>query len=185
MRRIAVGDIMTRNFVSVEPNDSLYACAKLMAKARVNSLIVRHGTRLIGIITSRDILWVITKKPTLDLKKTKCIDFATKKIAVIKPSADIGYAIEKMKASNFRRLPVIAKGELVGVVTIKDILAVQPDLYREMKTLMDEIRDEEHKMRRADGEWPLEGLCENCGALSELLRVDGVLLCADCREEMY
>jgi hypothetical protein len=51
--------------------------------------------------------------------------------------------------------------------------------------LMDEIREEERKVEQAGVEWPLEGICDNCGAFSELLKVEGTLLCPDCREEMY
>ena len=185
MRKIAVGDVMTRNFVSARPAASLHECAKIMAKNNVNSLLVTNGKRLVGILTARDILRTITKNSKLDLKKVRCINFATRKLAVIKPSADISQALEKMHASNFRRLPVVSKGEVVGVVTIKDILAVEPSLYAEMRFLMDEIREEERKTEQSGESWPLEGICDNCGAFSELLKVEGQLLCPDCREEMY
>ena len=129
MRRIAVGDIMTRNFSAVNPGDNLHKCAKIMAKNRVNSLLVAENKRLFGILTARDILWIITKKPNIDLTKIRSIDVATKKIAVIKPSADISEALSKMRESNFRRLPVLSHSELIGVVTLKDILVVEPSLY--------------------------------------------------------
>src|SRR3989344_6722532 len=142
MRRISVGDIMTRKLVTAEPSCSLYECAKLMSRGRVNSLFLINEDRLVGMLTARDILWVITRKPGLDLKKVKSIDFATRKIAVIKPSADISQALEKMKLTNFRRLPVITKGRLIGVVTMKDILAIEPQIYGEVRHLIDEIREE-------------------------------------------
>jgi CBS domain-containing protein len=184
MRRISVGDIMTRNFVSLSPQASLYECAKKMARERVDSLLITNQKHLVGILTSRDVLWAITKKHGLDLKKIRGIDIASKKLAVIKPSADLSQAIEKMKASNFKRLPVISEGEILGVVTVKDILAVEPELYAEIRSLMD-VREERFKMEKVDRPYPIEGLCENCGALSELLRVEGNLLCPDCRDELY
>jgi len=184
MRRISVGDIMTRNFVYETPQASLYDCAKKMARERVDSLMIVNGKKLVGILTSRDILWAITKKPKLDLKRIKGIEIAAKKLAVIKPSADISQAIEKMKASNFKRLPVISEGEILGVVTIKDILAIEPQLYAEIRSLMD-VREESFKRKKAESSFQIEGLCENCGALSDLLRVEGQLLCHDCRDELY
>jgi len=185
MRRVSVGDVMTRNFVSVHPKDDVHKCAKLMAKEHVNSLIVAEDKRLVGMLTARDILWSITKKPGLDLKKIKALDISARKLAVIKPSAEISQALKKMRALNFRRLPVLAKGEVIGVVTLKDILSVEPQLYAEMQPLMDEVREHELKQEKANVEWPLEGICENCGAFSELLKVEQQLLCMDCREEMY
>lgn len=182
MRRIAIGDIMTRNFASVLPTDSVYSCAKLMAKRRVNSVLLAKEGHLYGILTARDILWLITKKPKLDLRKISATQIATKKIAVISPSADISQALRKMTESNFRRLPVLARGELIGVVTLKDILAIEPSLYSETRNLMDDIREEERKIKDASSNWQLQGICENCGVFSELLKVNGQLLCNDCRE---
>jgi CBS domain-containing protein len=185
MRRIAVGDVMTRNLITCSPTDTLHECAKKMARERVNSLLVTNKERLVGILTARDILWAITKKTNADMKTIRGIDIATRKLAVIKPSADISQALEKMKASNFRRLPVISNGELLGVVTLKDILAVEPNLYYEMRNIMDDIREETNKIEKSGVPYPLEGLCENCGAFSNLLKVEGQLLCEDCRDELY
>ena len=183
MRRIAVGDIMTRNFVHSGPKHSIYDCAKIMTKERVNSLLITNHKKLVGIITARDILWTLTKKPGIDLRKINVMEIATKKVAVIKPSSEISEAIEKMKMYNFRRLPVISRGEIIGVVTLKDILAVDPSLYSEMSALID-VRERERKIER-DDEWPEAGFCDNCGTFAELLKVENRLLCPDCRYELY
>jgi len=156
-----------------------------MARERVDSILLTDREHLLGILTARDILWAITKKSGLDLKKIRGIDISARKLAVIKPSADISQALEKMRASNFRRLPVLAHGKIIGVVTLKDILAVEPDLYAEMRAVMGDIKEEGRKLEQAETDWPLEGLCENCGAFSDLLSIDGNLLCPDCRDEMY
>ena len=185
MRRIAVGDIMTRNVVCISPNSSLHECTKIMAKEDLNSLIISDSKKLLGIITSRDILKLISKRSNIDLKKVKTINIATKKLAVIKPSASLPEAIAKMQTYNFRRLPVLSKGKLIGVITLRDILAIAPELYSETKTIMDEIREEDRKVKQAEEERPYEGLCENCGTLSDLLKVEGQLLCPDCRDELY
>mgnify|MGYP001584046352 CR=1 FL=1 len=185
MRRISVGDIMTRNIIVVNPSASLHTCVKIMAKEGLDSLIIAIDTKLLGILTSGDIIRMMVKKPTIDLKKFNVMEIATKKLAVIKPSADLSQAINKMRSLNFRRLPVLSKGQLIGVLTLKDILAIAPQLYSESSSLMDEIREEERKVKQSEVDWPLEGLCDNCGAFSELLRVEGLLLCPDCRDELH
>ncbi len=184
MRRIAVGDIMTRNFTSVGPKATLYECAKAIVKNKVNTLPIVNDGKLIGILAEKDILWALTKKPSIKLKKVRAIEIAQKKIAVIKPSADIIQALNKMKTVNFKTLPVIAHGEIIGIVTIKDILRVEPELYQEIGELA-KIKEEERKLKDANVEWPLEGFCDNCGAFNELLKVEGKLLCYDCREELF
>src|SRR3989344_7536008 len=137
MRRIAIGDIMTRNFISIHPTASLHECSKKIVKNKINTLPLVHEKKLVGILNSRDILWAITKKPNLDLKKVRAIDIAIKKVAVIKPSADIYQAITKMRTLNFRTLPVLSKGEIIGVVTLKDILKIEPELYPQVGELAD------------------------------------------------
>lgn len=185
--RVAVGDVMTRNFVSISSEATLHQSAKEMVKKRVDSLLISKDKKLLGIITSRDIIWAIIKKPGLNLKDIKTIDIATKKVAVIKPSADIGQAIHKMKKVGFKRLPVLTRGELVGIVTLKDILKIDPTLYSELGELA-RIREESVKLKKisnSDEDVFVEGLCEECGALADLLRVNNKLLCPDCRNDLY
>ncbi len=184
MARISVGDIMTRNFVSINPKATILECAKEIVKNRINNLPLVHEKKLVGIINARDILWAITKKPNLDLNKVRAADIAIKKVAVIKPSADIHQAMKKMRELNFRTLPVLSMGRIIGVITLKDILRIEPELYPKIGELA-EIKEEERKIREANVEWPLEGFCDICGAFSNLLKVDSELLCPDCCEEMH
>ena len=184
MGKIAVGDIMTRNFISISPSTNLNQCSKIILKNKLNTLPIINNKKLVGIITTKDILWAVTKKRNIRLEKIKAIDIATRKVAVIKPSADITQAIAKMKSYNFRTLPVISKGELIGIVALKDILRIQPELYQELGELA-QIREEARKLRDVNIKRPLEGFCDSCGNFSDLLKVYDKLLCPDCREELF
>lgn len=184
MKKISVGDVMTHNFIAVDPQTNLLRCAKDMVRNNINNLMIIERRVLKGIITSKDIMWAITKKPGLDLRKVSAMDVATKKVAVIKPGADIGQAFEKMRKLGFRRLPVLSRGEVIGVITFHDILRIDPSLYKDIGELVN-IREEERKVRDTASSWPTEGTCENCGEFKELLKIYDQLLCADCRDEMY
>ena len=182
-RRIAVGDIMTRELVSVKSNASLHDCAKELVKQRVNTILVSENKKLLGIVTARDILWAITKKPNLNLKEIKIIDIAKRKVAVIKPSADIKKAFLKMKRYGFRRLPVLSKGNLIGILTIKDILRIDPSIYASTSDLFD-MREETQKLKKvktAEKESPdIEGFCEECNEFAPLRKESGKMLCPYC-----
>lgn len=176
---------MTRNFAAITPGESLHNAAKEMINKKVNSLLITSGKKLLGIITARDILWAVTKKPGLNLKDVSVMEIATRKIAVIKPSADISQALNKMKQFGFRRLPVLAKGEVIGMVTLKDILRVDPGLYAQLGELA-VIKEESVKLSNlSNANNEIEGLCEECDTFSTLLKVDGKYLCLDCRDEIY
>ena len=179
-----MGDIMTRKILSVRPNTSLLVCTKEFVRNNVNHLLVAEGDVLKGLLAQRDILWTITKKPNIDLSKVRAIDVATRKVAVIKPSADISQAFQKMKRYGFRRLPVLSKGKIVGILTLNDILKMEPMLYSQAGDLL-QIREEAEKLKNVREEKGVEGLCDECGAFAELLKVDKRFLCPDCRDELY
>ena len=62
---VKVGDVMTRDFVSVKPDTSLKDCSRIMIKKRVGSLILAEDKQLKGLLTERDIVWALTKTPDL------------------------------------------------------------------------------------------------------------------------
>src|SRR3989338_7100992 len=93
--KIAVGDVMTRNFSAARPGTNLLDCTRQMVKQRVGCLLLVEKKKLVGLLTQKDILWAITKKPDIDLRTIRAVDVATTKVAVIKPSADIAQAFQK------------------------------------------------------------------------------------------
>jgi len=182
--RIKVGDIMTRDFVSSKPDISVLQAIKLMVKKRVGSLILEENNILKGILTEKDILWALSKKPGKDLEKVKAIDICTRKITTIRPSADIHNAIRLMRKAKFRRLPVVIKKRVIGLLTQKDILKIEPELFDiAQENYM--IKEEAEKLKRVKtGETFKEGICEECGNFDILYNVDGRVICESCREAM-
>jgi len=181
---VKVGDIMTRNFISVSPEKSLLECAKKMVKKRVGSLILEEKGRLRGIITEGDIIWALTKKSEKELGKIKAREIAPRKLVTINPSADLSNALQKMKRTKYRWLPVIVKGNLIGLLTLKDILRIEPELFDAAVGFMG-IREEGEKLKRIkQGDKFKEGMCEECGNFDILYSVDNRLICEACRDSM-
>jgi len=184
MKNITVTDIMTREPITVKPDTNLLECAKIMVRKRVGSLVISERKKLLGFISEKDILWALIKKSKESLSEIKAIDISPKKITTIKPTLTIEETIKKMKKQGFERLPVVKKNELIGLITMKDILNFSPEVYPEFDEL-EKIREEEEKLKRiekARGESSgREGICEECGNQNLLLKFNGMLICESCR----
>lgn len=123
-----VCDAMTKKPVTVSPDCSIKECAQIMATHKVGSLIIRKNNKLLGIIKERDIVRSVVlenKSP----KKALVKDYMVKKVITITPEVDIYDALVKMRDRDVRLLPVLNKNKLIGLLTVKDILKIQPSLF--------------------------------------------------------
>lgn len=179
---IKVGDIMTRNFVSVGPKTSIHECVKIMVKNKVGSAVVMSDKKLKGIITEGDIMRAIAKKISLKEPVSKIM---TKKVYSIRASKDIYDAIVLMKKKKVRWLPVVIKKHVIGFLTEKDILKIQPELFEIVVENL-HIAEEKEKWKRIKAVdeygWVKEGPCDECGAFDLLYKVGNRYLCANCRK---
>jgi len=175
---------MTREFVSAPPNTTLKDCARIMIKKKVGSLILTDKGKLQGILTEKDIIWAIVKKSEKDLGKIYAKDLMNKKVVTIKPGADITEALDRIKKFKVRRLPVVEDGKVIGMLTIKDILKVDPSLFEMIQETV-KIREESKKMKAGE-KFRRSALCENmkvcdeCGAGGILYEANGKCLCENC-----
>lgn len=187
MEEIIVADIMTTNPITIKPSTNLFECAKIMINKRVGTLLITNNKKLVGIISQKDIIWAITKKPKKDLKTIRAIEISPKKIATIAPSATVKQAYLKMKKLKFEKFPVIHDGDLVGIITARDILNFHPEIYPEFEEVR-EIKQEAEKLKRLkrakSRSFTREGLCEECGNFGMLIKIDGRLICESCKSMM-
>jgi CBS domain-containing protein len=180
MENVIVTDVMTRDPVTISPDANLLECAKKMVKKKVSSLLLAEKKKLIGFISQGDILWALTKKSAGNLKNVKAIEISPKKIATIKPESTLTSAIEKMKKTKFERLPVIKDNKIIGIITAKDILNFNPEVYPEIEEFS-KIRQESEKLKRIkEAEKRREGICEECGNHGILFKHHGILVCEVC-----
>ncbi len=170
---------MTEKPITITPTTSAQECAKLMAKHHVGSLVVRDRDSLAGIVTERDLTrkLVAANKPAA---KTKAKDVMTTNLVTVSPDKDIFEAIAIMRDYDVRHLPVVDRNRLLGLITLKDILKIEPDLFDIMVEKM-EIREAKRKPLSYMKEH--EGVCQSCGESGEQVAdIDGILLCPDCRD---
>lgn len=176
---IKVGDIMTRNFIFVSPQTDLRECAKTMVKKRVGSLVIQENNVLKGILTEKDIVWVVVKKTKKDLQDILVKDIMKRKVITIKPSADITEALDRLKKKKIRRLPVVENGKLIGLLTEKDILKIDPGLFQMIAQTI-KIREETEKIHRKVQSFRKQGICEECGEFEILLKDGNQMICEEC-----
>lgn len=183
MDKILLSDVMTRNPISVKPETSLLNCAKKMVKKRVGSLIISgKNNEFKGILTEKDILWALVKKSKKDLSEINAINISPKKVYKLKPDMKLKEAVDKIKKSKYKVFPIVQKEKFVGLVTIRDILSFNPDLYPELNEFS-KIREESKKLKRisrAKKGDTIEGECDVCGKKDSLHKSGKKLLCERC-----
>ena len=126
-----VGDVMTTRPVCVPPNISILSVAHLMREKNVGSVHVREDQELRGILTEWDFVHRVVTQG-LNTQDTPISAVMVKDIITISPRMDIFEALCLMRDTNIRHLPVLENNRLVGFITIKDILRIQPQLLEIM-----------------------------------------------------
>ena len=187
MEEIRVADIMTRSPLVVSYNTSLFKCAKKMLSKKIGSLLLVDKKRLVGIISQRDILWAMIKKSKQNLREVEAIKISPKKIATLSPENTLEEAIKKINKTKFDRFPVVKNKELVGVLTIRDVLNYKPEIFPEIGEFS-QIREEKRKLEKIKKAKQKAsrnlGICEECGNQDTLYKLNGMMVCEDCREEL-
>ena len=128
---IKVSEAMTKKLITVSPDSLLPFCARKMLSNNVGCILVEENKKLVGIVTEKDIVEQAVGKE-LDIKKTKAKEIMTTGVITIHPNADILEAIAIMKREDVRRLPIIENNRVIGILTQKDILKINPSLFKEI-----------------------------------------------------
>lgn len=123
---MVIGEICNRNVVTASRDTSVVEAAHLMRHHHIGDLIVvdetdgRHVP--VGIVTDRDIV-VEVVAPGLDPKAIKLGDLVIGSLLTVEERERSADTIRLMAAGGVRRMPVVnASGDLVGIVTIDDLL---------------------------------------------------------------
>jgi CBS domain-containing protein len=117
-----VRDVMTEAAVTDSPHDSLRSAASRMWRQQTGSLVVVGNSQLLGIITERDVLRAVALGADPD--KTTVDDVMTVEFFTVAPHIPLQQAAREMAARWIRHLPVVEGGELLGVVSMRDVTGV-------------------------------------------------------------
>ncbi len=181
--KMLVRDVMSSPVITMDEDAASNLAAAAMDKNDLGCIIVvNKAGQSIGIITERDlVVRVLSKNLKPDTVKAKQI--MTTPLVTIEPDATISEAARRMNRLDIRRLGVIYKGNLVGIITAKDVLGVMPEL---IEIIQERSRIEGEDRTEEEGEEvPLSGYCERCNVYSESLKErNGQNICDECRIEL-
>ena len=176
---MSVKEVMTEKVIIIDIEESALKAGKEMIKHNVGNIIVTKDNEAMGIITERDMVKMIiakNKKPG----KVSASEIMSSPLITTKPSANVIDASRQMVKANIRRLAVMQGGDIVGIITDRDILTIAPGLNTILTTLI-EINREQSVIPEEEFEG---GVCQICGYyVNDLVMVNGKPLCESCRDD--
>lgn len=119
-----VGNVLDdkgRQLFVISPAVAVSEAVRLMNERGVGALVVLDGGRLAGIFTERDVLRRIVDEGR-PAATTRVGTVMTAAVRTVDPSTTVEAAMELMTANRFRHLPVVEGGEVVGMVSIGDLM---------------------------------------------------------------
>jgi CBS domain-containing protein len=119
---VQVRDVMTPAVVTESRHDSLSSAAEIMWRQQTGSLLVTEAGQIVGIITERDLLRAVALGA--DPERTTVDEAMTAEVYAVPPDTQLQEAARAMAARWIRHLPVVDGGQLLGVVSMRDITGV-------------------------------------------------------------
>jgi CBS domain-containing protein len=115
-----VREFMTKDVVTIDAEKTVFEAAELMCQKEISDLVVVDGKKPVGIVTERDFVRrVVAKQMSLNCKVTEIM---SKPLWVVYADNSLHEAARKMFARKIRRLPVLEKNDLVGIITATDFM---------------------------------------------------------------
>ena len=116
----SVRDAMTEDLRSIATSASAVDAAQRMREGDVGSLPVVENEMLVGMITDRDITTRVVAEAA-DPRTTSVEDVYSRDVVTVEPDTSLDEALRLMARHQVRRVPVVEKGKLVGIVAQADI----------------------------------------------------------------
>lgn len=135
-----VGEVMHRGVITARADEPLPAVAGRMGEKRVGCVVVLQRGKVAGILTERDILRKVVA-PNKTPARMRVKDVMTSPVTTVESETDLDEATALMSEKRIRRLPVVDRGKLVGILTASDILCFLPQMDKillEMETKAEE-----------------------------------------------
>ena len=124
-----VAHIMNRAVVSIDSEASVKNAAEKMTRYRIGSLVATENGKPVGIITETDMLSRVLAL-TRDAESTRVKAVMSKPLICGTPDMDYVEAVKLMVNRTIKKLPITHSEELVGILTITDVVALHPVMQK-------------------------------------------------------
>jgi CBS domain-containing protein len=126
---------------TIEPTATLEAAIDMLATRKIGALVVLGADRrVIGILSERDIVRALAEQGAAALKSALS-QVMTRKVQTCAPSETVSVIMERMTTGKFRHIPVLDHNELVGIISIGDVVKHRlMEMERESNALRDYIQ---------------------------------------------
>lgn len=122
---MTVGNMVkTRPVYAVQQHATVAEVAQYMAEKNVGAVPVLDGRRVVGIFSERDVIRRVVAKG-LEPRSVKVSDVMTREITVASEEESYEDCLRKMKLANCRHLPIVSGDQLLGVVSLRDLLQIE------------------------------------------------------------
>lgn len=132
---LLVRDVMSKNVKTVRPTSTINEVVRKMNKFEIGSIIVADSEKPVGIITERDILRRVLEV-TVASEAMKAREIMSSPVLTIDSQATTEEAATLMNSKRIKKIPVLDKGKLVGIVTSTDIVRNEPRLVETLSKMM-------------------------------------------------
>ena len=175
--RVLVRDVMNSPIISSSPDSNIKEIAEKMKTERIGSIVIFQDEEPVGIVTDWDIVTDGFSRdvPPSSIKTSEIM----KKLYTIEGEATITEAARMLRKHNIKRLGVVYKNRVVGIISSSDVISVTPELIDVISEKAALVRGE---IGRPTGH--ISGYCDECGEWTDLLLYnDGTFTCEECRGE--
>jgi len=124
-QRVSV--LQTDDYIAISPHTPLSQAIEAMKTDEGGCVIISDDGRVAGIFTERDLLTkVLGENANLD---SPISEWMQPKVETLSPDATIGEAVRLMNEKSFRNIPLVKKGELIGSISVFDIIGYLAECY--------------------------------------------------------
>ena len=130
---LKVEDVMTMDVITIDENASVKEAAETMSQNEISCVIAARKGKAIGIITETDLLKRVIVE-CKNAKKTKIGEIMSSPLEVVAPDTSLEDALQLMLEKKIKKLAVVEKKHLLGLVSLTDIARCQPAIIKILKS---------------------------------------------------